>query len=151
MLQIYREIYPNYDPAALGTHLFATLNADAGPDWITRAVAAGLQISSEPREGSVLVTGAPGYDGHVAVVERYDENTGLWMVSESGWETLPAWVYHNSLYESDGHWYSSYATYPDVIGFILIPGVTPGPTPPPTPHPSAKWIYYMKNWNNEVF
>ena len=145
MLEIYREIYPNYDPATLGTQLFGTLNGD--PDsWLTRAASAGFTISSEPRDGSVLVT-----QSHVAVVEHYDDVNDYWLVSESGYDTLPPWVYHNSLYKSGGTWYSSYATDPTVLGFILIPGVTPGPTPPPTPHPSAKWIYYMKNWNNEVF
>lgn len=122
MLQIYMEIYPNYDPATLGTQLFGVFNVDAG-DWLTVAYNNGFQILSQPEEGTVLVT-----PSHVANVERYDEGQG-WLISESGYNTLPPWNLHYSLYESGGNWYSSYASDPLVLGFIKIPGTTPGPGP----------------------
>lgn len=143
MLRIYMEV-TGFDPVTAGTHPFISLNGDAGPDWLTRAAAIGLTITAEPREGSVLVT-----NSHVAVVEKYDENAGLWWISESGFGDPTPWYYHNSLYQSGGIWYDSYATATEVLGFILIPGVTPGPGP--SPRRRAKWIYYMKNWNNELY
>lgn len=120
MLQIYMELNPGYDPAALQTHPFTMFNADAG-DWITIAQNNGFQILTQPEEGSVLVT-----PSHCAVVERWDPGTG-WLISESGYATLPPWNLHYTLYESGGHWYSSYASTPNVIGFIKIPGAGPGP------------------------
>ena len=122
MLQIYMELNPAYDPAALGTHLFRSFNVDAG-DWLTVAYNNGFQVLSQPEEGTVLVTAS-----HVANVERYDEGDG-WLISESGYDTLPPWNLHYSLYESGGDWYSSYATDPLVLGFIKIPGAGPGPGP----------------------
>lgn len=122
MLQIYMELNPGYNPAALQTHPFTMFNADAG-DWITIAQNNGFQILSQPEEGSVLVT-----PSHCAVVERFDDGTG-WLISESGYATLPPWNLHYTLYESGGQWYSSYASTPNVIGFIKIPGAGPGPSP----------------------
>lgn len=122
MLQIYMELNPGYNPAALGTQLFGVFNGDAGT-WLTIAANNGFQILSEPEEGTVLVTGS-----HVANVERYDEGDG-WLISESGYDTLPPFVLHYSLYKSGGHWYSSYASDHLVLGFIKIPGAGPGPGP----------------------
>ena len=138
-LSIYRQIHPDYNPAALQSHLFETLNGEPY-EWITRATAAGFTISPEPRAGSILVT-----YGHVGIVERYDDVNGYWLVSESGYDTLPPWVFHNSIYESGGHWYSTYATDPLIDGFILIPDVQPGPQP----RKKKKFIFYLKNWNND--
>ena len=123
MLQIYMELNPAYDPETLGTQLFGVFNADAG-DWLTVAYNNGFQVLSQPEEGTVLVTSS-----HVANVERYDAGDG-WLISESGYNTLPAWNLHYSLYESGGNWYSSYASDPLVLGFIKIPGTTPGPGTP---------------------
>lgn len=120
MLQIYMELNPAYNPASLGTQLFGVFNGDAG-DWLTIAYNNGFQVLSQPEEGTVLVT-----TSHVANVERYDAGDG-WLISESGYNTLPAWNLHYSLYESGGNWYSSYASDPLVLGFIKIPGTTPGP------------------------
>lgn len=120
MLQIYMEINPSYDPATLQGHLFSVFNVDAG-DWLTVAYNNGFQVLTQPEEGTVLVTAS-----HVANVERYDSGSG-WLISESGYNTLPPWNLHYSLYESGGVWYSSYASDPMVLGFIKIPGTTPGP------------------------
>ena len=79
-----------------------------------------FQVLSQPEEGTVLVTAS-----HVANVERYDSGQG-WLISESGYGTLPPWNLHYSLYESGGTWYSSYASDPLVLGFIKIPGAGPG-------------------------
>lgn len=122
MLQIYMELNPGYDPAALQDHLFSVFNGDAG-DWLTIAGNNGFQILSQPEEGTVLVTSS-----HVANVERYDAGDG-WLISESGYDTLPPFNLHYSLYESGGQWYSSYASDPLVMGFIKIPGAGPGPVP----------------------
>lgn len=149
MLDIYREI-TGYNPAQTQTHPFITLNGEpvSGSDgWIPRAQALGLTVQAEPRAGSVLVTGS-----HVAIVETYDETTGLWWISESGYETLPPYFYQQSIYKQGGTWYSSFATDHVIIGFILIPEVTPGPGPGPGPTPTrkSKMIYYLKNWNNSL-
>ena len=120
MLQIYMEINPSYDPATLQGHLFSVFNVDAG-DWLTVAYNNGFQVLTQPEEGTVLVTAS-----HVANVERYDSGSG-WLISESGYNTLPPWNLHYSLYESGGVWYRSYASDPMVLGFIKIPGTTPGP------------------------
>ena len=148
MLKIYMELNPGYNPAALGYHLFDTLNGDPVDiygGWIQRARNIGLDILDHPEEGTVLVTGS-----HVAVVERYDEGQG-WLISESGYLTLPPWSLNYTLYESGGSWYSSYATDHLIIGFIKIPGAGPGPGPEP-PGPGRRkmpFIFYLKNWNNE--
>ena len=128
MLQIYMELNPGYDPAALQDHAFSMFNVDA-ENWLTVAQNNGFTILTQPAEGTVLVTGNPGITtGHVAVVERYDPDDG-WLISESGYDTLPPFNLHYSLYESGGQWYSSYASDPLVRGFIQIPGAGPGPFP----------------------
>lgn len=119
MLQIYMELNPAYDPATLHSQLFSVFNVDAG-DWLTVAYNNGFQVLTQPEEGTVLVTAS-----HVANVERYDSGSG-WLISESGYNTLPPWNLHYSLYESGGVWYSSYASDPLVLGFIKIPGAGPG-------------------------
>lgn len=119
MLQIYMEIYPAYDPATLHSQLFGVFNADPS-DWLTIAYNNGFQVLSQPEEGTVLVTAS-----HVANVERDDGASG-WLISESGYNTLPPFNLHYSLYESGGTWYSSYASDPLVLGFIKIPGAGPG-------------------------
>ena len=118
-LQIYMETHPGYNPAALGTHLFAAFNVDAG-DWLTVAANQGLQILDHPEEATILVTSS-----HVANVERNDG--GNWLISESGYDTLPPFNLHYSLYQSGGQWYSSYASSPQVLGFIKLPDIGPGP------------------------
>lgn len=121
MLQMYIEDHPGYNPAALGTHLFAAFNVDAG-EWLNVAAAQGFDIIDHPEPGSVLVTAS-----HCAVVERQDENG--WLISESGYDTLPPFNLHYSIYQSGGRWYSSYASSPLILGFFRIPGITPGPGP----------------------
>lgn len=119
MLQIYMELNPGYDPASLHTHPFIMFNADAG-DWLTIAQNYDFEIVTQPEEGTVLVT-----PSHVANVERFDSGSG-WLISESGYGTLPPWNLHYSIYESGGVWYSNYASDPLILGFIKIPGVFPG-------------------------
>ena len=143
MLQIYMELNPGYNPAALGYHLFGVFNGDAGT-WLDIARNNGFDIIDHPEEGTVLVT-----PSHVANVERYDEGEG-WLISESGYDTLPAWNLHYSLYFDGSNWRSAYASSSLVLGFIKIPGAGPGPGPTP-PHRKMPFIYYLKNWNNEVY
>ena len=123
MLRIWMEDYnPTYNPAETHTHPFISYNAEADTRWLTIARSLGHTVSNEPREGSILVTGS-----HVAVVEKFKD--GQWWVSESGYDTMPHWVYHPSLYKSGDTWYSSYASIPKVEGFIYIPDISPGPGP----------------------
>ena len=123
MLEIYMEI-TGYDPRQTQTHPFIMFNVDAG-QWDEVARANGFEVVTEPREGSVLVTA-----DHVAVVEAYDQITGRYWVSDSGYGA-DAFLYQYSLYQDEqGRWCSSYSSPSKVIdGFILIPGVTPGPGP----------------------
>ena len=135
-----------YNPNDTGTHPFINFGYhNASYEWIVEAQNLGLSILDHPEEGTVLVT-----DSHVANVERYDEGQG-WLISESGWDDVVPWHLWYSLYESGGHWYSSYATSNYIHGFIKIPGTGPGPgpTPPPGPHRKMPFIYYLKNLNNE--
>ena len=120
MLRIYMEDQ-GFDPVTAGSNPFSMFNGDAGT-WLTIAANNGFDIVYEPQAGSVLVT-----PSHCAVVEKYDN--GLWWVSESGYGDSNPVHYHNSLYQSGGTWYSSYASSPQVLGFVLIPDVTPGPGP----------------------
>ena len=120
MLQIYMEI-TGYDPNDTGTHPFVTFGYHNAGEWYAEAQSLGFTTLDHPEEGTVLVTGS-----HVANVDRYDEGYG-WLISESGYDTLPAWNLHYSIYESGGHWYSSYATDPYIIGFFRVPGAGPGP------------------------
>ncbi len=144
MLKIYMELNPGYNPAALGYHLFDVFNVDAG-NWLDVARNNGFDVIDHPEEGTVLVT-----PSHVANVERYDDGPGEgWLISESGYDSLPPWNLQYSLYESGGSWYSSYASDPLVLGFIKIPGAGPGPGPTP-PRQKMPFIYYLKNWNNEI-
>lgn len=119
MLRWYMACNPGYDPSSLQTHPFIDFNIDAG-DWLLLANTKGYQILDHPEEGTVLVTSS-----HVANVERYDADDG-WLISESGYSTLPAFNLHYSIYESGGTWYSSYASSPQILGFFRPDGVTPG-------------------------
>lgn len=119
MLEIWLMNNPEYNPAIEQNQPFSYLNGEASYEWITRAESIGLTVVQEPRAGSVLVTGS-----HVAVVEKYD---GDWWVSESGYGDSTPWRYWNSIYKSDGRWYSSYATSSLIFGFILIPDFSPEP------------------------
>lgn len=134
MLDIWLALNPTYNPSVTMTHPFVTLNGEPY-EWIARARAAGLTVQNEPRAGSVLVT-----NSHVAVVESYDEATGLWMVSESGYGG-PAYSYGSTIYKSGNTWYSSFASDHTIVGFILIPDVPPGPGPGPGPTPGGRGGY----------
>lgn len=143
MLEIYNQI-TGYNPAQTQTHPFIDFNIEANIGWKNLAEAKGYDMLDEPEAGTVLVTGS-----HVAVVERYKE--GAWWVSESGYNSF-TYEYHPSLYKENGRWYDSWASDRLVIKFFRIPETAPGPTPPgPTPGgKKSKFIYYLKNWNNEI-
>lgn len=143
MLEIWRQdSHQDYNPAETHTHPFATLNGDANYSWLERAVALGFQTSDEPVAGSVFVT-----DSHVGVVEKFAD--GIWWISESGYGNVNPWTYGEGIYKSGNKWYAMHATYHKIYKFVLIPDVTPGPGPKPKPK-KKKWIYYLKNWNNEI-
>ena len=119
MLRIWLLNHPEFNPSTQRTHPFTIFNRDAG-EWKSIAENNGFTVLSEPRAGTVLVTGS-----HVAVVEK--EENGSWLVSESGYGTLPPFSYNTTLYKSGSNWYSSYASSPLVIGFIVIPDFSPEP------------------------
>lgn len=150
MLAVYREI-TGYNPTQTQTHPFIMFNVDAG-NWDSVARANGFEVVNEPRAGSVLVT-----NSHVAFVE--DFIAGEWWVSESGYGNPDPWhywpgtlVYRNNRWESTFS-YDGDVPDPVIKGFILVPGVTPGPGPGPGPTPrrKSKFIYYLKNWNNDIY
>lgn len=143
MLEIWRQdSHQDYNPAQTHTHPFATLNGDANYSWLERAIALGFQTSDEPVAGSVFVTGS-----HVGVVEKFAD--GIWWISESGYGNVIPWTYGEGIYKSGNKWYAMHATLHEIYKFVLIPDVTPGPGPKPKPK-KKKWIYYLKNWNNEI-
>ena len=121
MLDWYIQSNPGYNPAALQTHPFIDFNIDAG-NWLSLASSKGYDILDHPEAGTVLVTAS-----HVANVEEYDGED--WLISESGYDTLPPFNLHHSIYKSGGSWYSSYSSSPLILGFFRVPGVTPGPGP----------------------
>ena len=121
MLQLYC-LSTGYNPNATGTHPFVTFGYHNAGEWLNEAQSLGFQILNHPEEATVLVTAS-----HVANVERYDDGYG-WLISESGYDTLPPWNLHYSIYESGGNWYSSYASDPYIIGFFKIPDIHPSPT-----------------------
>ena len=136
MLRIYMEDQ-GFNPVTAGYNPFGVFNGDAGT-WLTIAANNGFDIVYEPQAGSVLVT-----PSHCAIVEKYEN--GLWWISESGYGDSNPFHYHNSLYQSGGTWYSSYASSPQVLGFVLIPDVTPGPGP------SAGIIYDRKRRRDRYY
>lgn len=118
MLQLYC-LATGYDPDATGTHPFVTFGYHNAGEWYAEAEALGFQTLDHPEEGTVLVTSS-----HVANVEQYDIGYG-WLISESGYGSLPAWNLQYSIYESGGTWYSTYASDPVIIGFFKIPSIQP--------------------------
>ena len=141
MLYIYNYI-TGYNPAQTQTHPFIDFNIEANAGWYYLAESKGYETLSEPEEGCVLVTGS-----HVAVVERLKNDTEWW-VSASGYNSY-AYQYANTLHKEGNKWYDYGASDREVIGFFRIPETSPGPGPGPTPAEPMKWIYYLKNWNND--
>lgn len=91
-------------------------------DWITNAPKQGLQTSSTPQIGSVIVWrpnqgGATGA-GHVAVVTGFQPGNGLPIVSEMNWKGLGIQDTRNL----------TAAQTQQAAGYILPPGAT-GATP----------------------
>ena len=114
--------YTGDNPTQTNSHPFDRFNMDAG-DWLYYAGVYGFETGTEPRLGAILVT-----PSHVAIVEeKVDDDT--YYVSESGWNTLPAFSYSTSLVRINGVWKSLYATDPVVTGFIYNPYVQDGPVP----------------------
>lgn len=132
--------YTGENPIATQSHPFDMLNGEAG-QWIARASAYGFTIGTEPKLGAILETAT-----HVAIVEE-KVNDDLWYVSESGYDTLPPFSYSTSLYRENGVWKEAYVGGAVVNGFIYNPYVTDGPVP----RRKMPFIYYLKNWNNEIF
>lgn len=134
--EIWSEI-TGHTPAETNSHPFDMLNNDAG-DWWSRAEQYGFETGYTPKLGAILVTST-----HVAVIEeKVDDYT--YNVSESGWETLPAFSYSPSLVYQNGSWKSLYVNQ-NVVKFIYNPYVTDSPTPPKK---KKNFMIYLPNRNN---
>ena len=149
-LEIYNEV-TGTEPQ--GTHPFVALNGDAGTCYAT-AQAVGLELSTTPTNGAIMVWTEAGEAGHVAVVERViDENTVI--ATESAWGGFsvahpdPYWMRHNR-YRGNGDWSGDAFTMEgyQFLGFIVNPADPDTPYPPTPPEPEGstkrKGIFYIK-------
>jgi surface antigen len=117
------------------------LNCNA-ENFIERAIASGLSVSSKPVIGSILCwEGVGSLAGHVAIVIEVINDNCI-RTAESGYgSSHPFWI--TTRYNNNGRWglNANYKTR----GFIINPNYPynptpkPEPTPKPTPGPSDKF------------
>lgn len=117
------------------------LNCNA-ENFIERAIASGLSVSSKPVVGSILCwEGVGSLAGHVAIVIEVINDNCI-RTAESGYgSSRPFWI--ATRYNNNGRWglNANYKTR----GFIINPNYPynptpkPEPTPKPTPGPSDKF------------
>lgn len=117
------------------------LNCNA-ENFIERAIASGLSVSSKPVVGSILCwEGVGSLAGHVAIVIEVINDNCI-RTAESGYgSSRPFWI--TTRYNNNGRWglNANYKTR----GFIINPNYPynptpkPEPTPKPTPGPSDKF------------
>lgn len=121
---------------------YATLNCNAG-NFKERAEAAGLQTGSTPRRGAIMCWGKEGDAGHVAIVERVNNNNSVY-TSESGWGSSSIF-WNSTRTNNNGRWGCGAGYY--FRCFIYLPSDVqkaidaeePKPTPTPAPTPSDKF------------
>lgn len=127
-----------------GGFQYKTLCCNA-ENFIERAIAAGLSVSSQPTLGGIMVwqkgatlSGSDGA-GHVAIVERIDSSNQVY-TSESGYGGSYFW--NSTRTNSNGRWgLGSGYTFRGCIvnpavGKVTTPEPTPTPAPQPTPAPA---------------
>lgn len=111
------------------------LNCNA-ENFIERAIASGLSVSSKPVVGSILCwEGLGSRAGHVAIVIEVINNNCI-RTAESGYgSSRPFWI--TKRYNNNGRWglNANYRTR----GFIVNPNYPYKPTPKPEPTPSDKF------------
>ena len=117
------------------------LNCNA-ENFIERAIASGLSVSSKPVIGSILCwEGVGSLAGHVAIVIEVINDNCI-RTAESGYgSSRPFWI--TTRYNNNGRWGLNANYKPR--GFIINPNYPynptpkPEPTPTPTPGPSDKF------------
>ena len=117
------------------------LNCNA-ENFIERAIASGLSVSSKPVIGSILCwEGVGSLAGHVAIVIEVINDNCI-RTAESGYgSSRPFWI--TTRYNNNGRWGLNANYKPR--GFIINPNYPynptpkPEPTPKPTPGPSDKF------------
>ena len=115
---------------------YTTLNCNA-VNFKERAEAAGLQTGSTPRRGAIMCWGKEGDAGHVAIVERVNNNNSVY-TSESGWGSSS--IFWNSTRTNNngrwgcgaGYYFRCFIYLPDDVQ-KAIDAEEPTPTPAPTP------------------
>ena len=115
---------------------YTTLNCNA-VNFKERAEAAGLQTGSTPRRGAIMCWGKEGDAGHVAIVERVNNNNSVY-TSESGWGSSS--IFWNSTRTNNngrwgcgaGYYFRCFIYLPDDVQ-KAIDAEEPKPTPTPTP------------------
>lgn len=134
--------YTGETPITAGnTHPYIAFNLDAG-QWYQIAENLGMQRDDEPSLGAIMCT-----PNHVAICEEKIDDDH-WIVSESGYGTMPEFFYQNSLNRVGGAWESWFSSPShNVLGFIRNPYVTDQPIPP-TPTSGGMNFIYQRNWNN---
>lgn len=121
---------------------YTTLNCNA-VNFKERAEAAGLQTGSTPRRGAIMCWGKEGDAGHVAIVERVNNNNSVY-TSESGWGSSSIF-WNSTRTNNNGRWGCGAGYY--FRCFIYLPNDVqkaidaeePKPTPTPAPTPSDKF------------
>lgn len=121
---------------------YTTLNCNA-VNFKERAEAAGLQTGSTPRRGAIMCWGKEGGAGHVAIVERVNNNNSVY-TSESGWGSSS--IFWNSTRTNNngrwgcgaGYYFRCFIYLPDDVQ-KAIDAEEPKPTPTPAPTPSDKF------------
>ena len=121
---------------------YTTLNCNA-VNFKERAEAAGLQTGSTPRRGAIMCWGKEGDAGHVAIVERVNNNNSVY-TSESGWGSSS--IFWNSTRTNNngrwgcgaGYYFRCFIYLPDDVQKAIDAG-EPKPTPTPAPTPSDKF------------
>lgn len=121
---------------------YTTLNCNA-VNFKERAEAAGLQTGSAPRRGAIMCWGKEGDAGHVAIVERVNNNNSVY-TSESGWGSSSIF-WNSTRTNNNGRWGCGAGYY--FRCFIYLPNDVqkaidaeePKPTPTPAPTPSDKF------------
>ena len=121
---------------------YTTLNCNA-VNFKERAEAAGLQTGSTPRRGAIMCWGKEGDAGHVAIVERVNNNNSVY-TSESGWGSSSIF-WNSTRTNNNGRWGCGAGYY--FRCFIYLPNDVqkaidaeePKPTPTPAPIPSDKF------------
>mgnify|MGYP003004805223 FL=1 len=121
---------------------YTTLNCNA-VNFKERAETAGLQTGSTPRRGAIMCWGKEGDAGHVAIVEKVNNNNSVY-TSESGWGSSS--IFWNSTRTNNnsrwgcgaGYYFRCFIYLPDDVQ-KAIDAEEPKPTPTPAPTPSDKF------------